>query len=85
MNPPRPVAVLTRRPAPGAGTDSEPVALVENGRRCPVARVEERWCVEDGWWRRPVSRRYLRLALADGRVRTVYHDREADAWFAQAY
>ena len=86
LNQPRPVAVQTRprRGADGTAT-AEPVALVEAGRRRPVARVEEIWCVEDEWWRRPISRRYYRLALTDGDVRTVYHDRVADVWYAQSY
>jgi hypothetical protein len=84
LNLPRPATVLTRRHA-GVVDPTRPAALVEGGRRLPVARIEEVWCVEDEWWRRPISRRYYRLALADGRVRVVYHDRAAGAWFAQRY
>ena len=84
LNPPRPLTVLTRR-AGGTIDPVRPAALIEGGRRVAVSRVEEVWCVEDEWWRRPISRRYYRLALADGRVRVVYHDRAEAAWFAQRY
>lgn len=83
LNCPRPMMVLTRR---GQDGNSEPAALVERERWAPVERVEEMWCVEDKWWReQPISRAYYRLALVGGAVRTVYHDRITDAWYAQAY
>jgi hypothetical protein len=43
-----------------------------------VARVEEVWRVDDGWWRpHPVQRTYFRLALDDGRPLTLYRDQAA--------
>jgi hypothetical protein len=49
-----------------------------------VARVQDRWRIDDGWWRaHPVSRAYYTLLLVDGAVVTVYHDLIADAWFEQ--
>jgi len=82
LNRPRPVEVRTRLDAAG---DAQPVALIEGARRHAVERVEESWCVEDEWWRRRVDRRYYRLALAGGATRTIFHDQEEDAWYAQAY
>ena len=79
LNRPRPVGVV------GRGPDGAPAWLVEGGRRRRVGAVEDTWWVEDEWWRRPVSRRYYRLALADGGARTVYHDLADDAWYAQPY
>ena len=76
LNAPRPVRVLTG--------DGLPVAVVEGERR-RTARVEDAWDVDDGWWRTPIARRYYRLVLEDGVVRTLYHDRNQDAWFAQRY
>jgi hypothetical protein len=61
----------------------EPVAVIEGGRRLRVARIEEAWQIEDEWWRQPIDRRYYRLTLEGGAVRTVYHDRIADVWYAQ--
>jgi hypothetical protein len=82
LNRPRPLTVLVERGADGGPI---PVALVEGGRRREVERVEEVWCVEDEWWHRRIGRRYYRLTLAGGAVRTVFHDLEADAWYAQSY
>jgi hypothetical protein len=76
LNAPRPVRVLTG--------DGLPVALVE-GQRRRAARVEDAWHVDDEWWRDPIHRRYYRLLLDDGVVRTVYHDVARDDWFAQGY
>ncbi|HEU5430127.1 MAG TPA: hypothetical protein VFU81_00605 [Thermomicrobiales bacterium] len=75
--------MLTR---PGPNGEPEPAAVVERGRRAQVERIEERWRVEDEWWReRPISRRYYRLVLAGGRILTVFHDQSDDAWHAQSY
>lgn len=83
LNRPRPIEVLTRRNRDG---EPEPAALVERGRRYRVEGVDDVWCVEDEWWRDgPVDRRYYRLALAGGAVRTVFHDRTTGGWYAQAY
>ena len=31
----------------------------------------------------PIERHYFELVMADGRIRTVYHDRRQDEWFEQ--
>ena len=82
LNRPRPLSVLVGRNPAG---EIVPVALDEGGHRRRVERVEETWCVEDEWWHRRIARRYYRLTLAGGAVRTVFHDLEDDAWYAQAY
>jgi hypothetical protein len=76
LNAPRPVRVLTG--------DGLPVALVEGERR-RAATVEDAWYVDDEWWREPIARRYYRIVLEDGVVRTVYQDRRRGEWFAQGY
>ena len=80
LNQPRPIEVRT-------GPDGNPVALIDRGRRQSVAEVQDTWQIDDEWWRheRPLSRLYLRLLLAGGEVRTVFHDREEDCWYAQGY
>jgi hypothetical protein len=77
LNRPRPVEVLTG--------DGLPAVVVESGRRRRVAHVQDVWHIDDEWWREPIARRYYRVALDDGVVRTVYHDGERDEWFAQGY
>ena len=69
-----------------------PAEIEVRGRWYTVARVEEVWRVDDGWWRpHPVSRTYVRVALDDGRPLTLFRDR-GDAsnggvggWWLQRY
>ncbi|HEV7680264.1 MAG TPA: hypothetical protein VGQ42_17020 [Candidatus Dormibacteraeota bacterium] len=72
-----------------------PAAVELRGAWRTVARVEEVWRVDDGWWRpHPVQRTYFRLALDDGRALTLYRE-QADAgagartgggaWWQQRY
>jgi hypothetical protein len=77
LNRPRPVTILTG--------DGLPVLLIEGERRRQVRHIQDSWHVDDEWWREPIHRRYYRLALDDGVVRTVYHDVVGDNWFEQEY
>ncbi len=77
LNQPRPIRVVLD------DADGEPVALVERGQHRRVERIEDRWVVEDEWWRQPISRHYYRVSLIDGGLRTLYHDRGADTWYTQ--
>jgi hypothetical protein len=62
------------------GTGGLPAAVDATG----VEAVREDWIVEDGWWtERPLRRRYLELALADGRNLVVFRDLETSRWFSQ--
>jgi hypothetical protein len=55
-------------------------------RRCrQIERIQDVWQVDDEWWREPISRRYLQVVLRGGVLRTLFHDRIADRWFAQSY
>jgi len=65
--------------------EGRPSLVVEGARQRRVAQVQDVWRVDDEWWRNPISRRYYRLVLEDGTLRTVYHDLVADAWYEQAY
>jgi len=78
LNAPRPITVESAR--------DRPVALVDRaGERTGVAAIDEMWKIDEEWWRDPVRRTYFRIRLADGRVRTIYLDQEADRWYEQAY
>ncbi len=62
------------------------VAVWRQGRLTPrtIASVQDRWRIDDEWWREhPISRLYYELLLDDGTLLTVYHDLLADAWFEQ--
>ena len=51
-----------------------------------VARVADRWRVDDQWWREdPISRMYWQVELTDGRVMTVFQDLFTGSWYQQAY
>ncbi len=79
LNRPRPVVVH-----PGAD-DGRPGSIVERGTRRRVARVQDAWRIDDEWWREPISRRYYRVVLDDGALRTLFQDEIGDRWFEQAY
>lgn len=77
LNRPRPVTVQVDR--------GIPVALIDGANRHRIERVQDRWHVDDEWWREPIQRRYYRVALDTGSIRTLYHDQVADSWFEQRY
>ena len=79
LNQPRPIEVRT-------GPDGTPTVLIDRGRH-RIAEIQDTWRIDDEWWRgeRPLSRRYYRVVLTTGEIRTIYHDREEDAWYAQGY
>lgn len=78
LNQPCPLRVLTDpRGAPRS-------VVVERKARL-VARIRDRWRVDDLWWREPLCRIYWELELEDGRVLTLYRDEVAGRWYEQPY
>lgn len=62
-----------------------PVAL-KTKRRQPVAAVEDRWRLDDEWWRRePVSRLYYAVRLASGLRLVLFKDLINGDWYRQSY
>ncbi len=58
-----------------------PVAVKLN-RRWVTVTVEDRWRIDDEWWREEgVSRIYFQLALVDGRTTAVYHSLASIEWY----
>jgi hypothetical protein len=52
--------------------------------RTAVEQVRESWLVEDRWWTdHPLRRRYWEVIGEDGRNLVVFHDLQAEGWFAQ--
>ena len=79
LNAPRPVTVK-------ASAEGEPVAVrLRPGGDWQRLTVQERWRIDDEWWREPISRRYLTLLLADGALRTVFQDLTDGRWYEQRY
>lgn len=63
-----------------------PVALIDKqGERIAIEIIEEEWTIDDEWWRDRVQRRYFRVRLMHGPIRTVFLDEESDKWFEQSY
>ena len=63
-----------------------PRAVRFEGAMRTVAAVQDRWRIDDEWWRDAVvSRAYYRLQLEGGRVITVYRDLIGGAWCEQRY
>jgi hypothetical protein len=76
LNMPRPLRVRT-------GSGGRPLFLhLDRGVR-RVQHILEIWQVDEEWWREPISRRYARLALDDGRIVTVYLDLLGREWYLQ--
>ncbi|MFC2004843.1 hypothetical protein ACFLUY_01320 [Chloroflexota bacterium] len=55
-------------------------------RRQAVAAIEERWRIDDEWWRRePVSRLYFSIRLSSGHRLVLYKDLIDNCWYRQSY
>lgn len=62
-----------------------PVALIEASQRHRIEQIQDTWVIDDEWWRDPISRQYFQVVLEGGVIRTIFHDRTSDTWFAQRY
>ena len=78
MNAPEPIEV---EEAPS----SLPLA-VKTPRRQDIKAIEDRWRIDDEWWRRePISRLYYEVVLASGQWLVVYKDLIDNSWYKQSY
>ncbi|MDQ4044551.1 MAG: hypothetical protein M3173_03765 [Chloroflexota bacterium] len=77
LNHPRQIEVVVER--------GRPVTLVDRSHRHRIEQIQDTWIIDDEWWRDPISRQYFQVVLAGGIVRTIFHDRTSDIWFAQSY
>jgi hypothetical protein len=76
LNTPRPLRVR-------AGGGGRPLFLYLQGGARKVQQILDVWQVDDEWWRDPISRRYAKLVLEDGRIVTVYRDLVSRRWYLQ--
>lgn len=61
-----------------------PFVLKLRGRWVKVDAVEDRWRIDDEWWRRyPISRMYYSCAVHRGLKITVYRDLITNKWYSQ--
>ncbi len=51
-----------------------------------VVAVEDRWRIDDEWWRsEPVSRIYYSIRLDSGQRLVLYRDLISNNWYRQSY
>jgi hypothetical protein len=61
-------------------------AVIRLPKRQKVAGIEDRWRLDDEWWRRePVSRLYYAVRLDAGPRLVVFKDLITGEWYKQAY
>ena len=67
------------------GPTGEPVA-VRLGRKQLVNSIEDRWRIDDEWWRsQPISRLYYAVLFKSGQKVIIYKDLAGGQWFRQTY
>ena len=61
-----------------------PVAL-RTKRRQPVKTIDDRWRIDDEWWRsEPISRLYYAVRLISGQRLVIYKDLISGNWYRQS-
>ena len=59
---------------------------VRGKRRQVIACIEDRWRIDDEWWRtEPVSRLYYSVRLVSGHRLVLYKDLADGGWYRQSY
>jgi hypothetical protein len=75
-----PAALKTEEDASGL-----PVAVRLKHRQA-VMSIEDKWRIDDEWWRdAPVSRLYYNVLLASGQRLVLYKDLVTGEWYEQDY
>lgn len=55
-------------------------------RRQAVITIEDRWRIDDEWWRKePVARLYYNVLLTSGQRLVLYKDLVTGGWYQQDY
>ena len=81
----RPVNVPEPVDVDEASSFSLPLA-VRAPRRQAVVNIEDRWRIDDEWWRQePISRLYFDVTLESGQRMELYKDLVNGGWLRQAY
>jgi hypothetical protein len=63
----------------------EPVAI-KSLRKLRIISIQDRWRIDDEWWRdEPVSRFYYAVLLASGQRLVIYKDLNSGQWYKQMY
>ena len=81
----RPVNIPEPVDVEEASSFSLPLA-VRAPRRQAVVNIEDRWRIDDEWWRQePISRLYFEVTLASGQNQVIYKDLIKNCWYRQNY
>ena len=65
--------------------DGTPVAL-KTKRRQKIIAIEDRWRIDDEWWRsEPISRLYYAVMLVSGLRLVLYRDLIKNEWYRQSF
>jgi hypothetical protein len=78
LNVPREISVA-------ADDSGEPLSITSDHGRWQVVRVENRWRIDDEWWRNEISRMYYQLLLSNGSMLTIFKDLLSGMWYQQHY
>lgn len=78
LNLPLPAAVV----ADSAGV---PTMVLMHGTLRPVVAINDRWRIDDEWWRTEIRRQYFALELEGGIRTMVFHDCLTGDWYTQQY
>jgi hypothetical protein len=61
-------------------------AAVRLKQKQAVKAIEDRWRIDDEWWRaEPLSRLYFAVLLASGQRLVLYKDLVREVWYRQNY
>jgi hypothetical protein len=61
-------------------------AAIKLKRRQAIISIEDRWRLDDEWWRAaPVSRLYYNVLLTSGQRLVFYKDLVTGGWYEQEY
>jgi hypothetical protein len=67
-------------------SDSGLPTAIRTPRRQVITAIEDRWRIDDEWWRRdPVSRMYYVGLLTSGQRLVIYKDLNDNRWYKQTY
>jgi len=65
--------------------DGRPAAVKLKSRQA-VMTIEDKWRIDDEWWRaEPVSRLYYNVLLSSGQRLVLYKDLVNGGWYQQEY
>ena len=75
----QPIAVAVK-----VDKDGSPSELKLRGKWLKVESVDDRWRIDDEWWRdEPVSRSYFACVVDEGIKVTVFQDLGTKKWYGQ--